>query len=123
MPMPALQRLVNVNHDRQPRDLIVFAYFRWGRCNYDGRGYFIPIRVKRVARVPQLREINLGPISGRPVRVLTIFQWRLQPTITHSSALRYLTKRTVWHLVFLNFNRKIKSFQFSHTFSRYYLIN
>lgn len=38
------------------------------------RAYFIPIRVKRVAGTdgthttvyPQLREINLGPISGRP---------------------------------------------------------
>lgn len=39
------------------------------------RAYFIPIRVKRVAGdgdgthttvYPQLREINLGPISGRP---------------------------------------------------------
>lgn len=40
------------------------------------RAYFIPIRVKRVAGTdgthttvyPQLREINLGPISGRPRR-------------------------------------------------------
>lgn len=51
------------------------------RCNYVGasssancciRAYFIPIRVKRVVRTtrilvyPQLREINLDPISGGP---------------------------------------------------------
>ena len=71
------------------------------RCNYVGasrsancctRAYFIPIRVRRVARAtripvyPQLREINLDRISGGPLvprqRFFPLFLSFFPPTVS-----------------------------------------